>query len=52
MNVQSSWTTIVPGREEDVGWSGEGVGDQIGHLSRRGQAADWTALKRTLQMAL
>ena len=37
VDVQGGRTTTAPGGEEDVSWYGEGVGDQVGHLPRRGQ---------------
>ena len=39
VDVQGGRTTTTPGGEEDVSWSGEGVGDQVGHLPRRGQGS-------------
>ena len=33
MNIQGSRTTPTPGGKEDVSWSRERVGDQVGHLS-------------------
>ena len=52
VDVQSGRTTTAPGGEEDVSWSGEGGGDQVGHLPRRARAAEWAAPKRTSRMAL
>ena len=43
---------MIPGREEDVGWSGKGVGTKLGISLEGARAADWAALKRTLLMAL
>ena len=34
MNIQSSRTTSTPGGEVDVSRTGEGAGDQVGHLLR------------------
>ena len=39
VHVQSSRSTTAPGGQEDVSWSGEGVGDQVRHLPRRGQGS-------------
>ena len=39
VHVQGSRSTTAPGGQEDVSWSGEGVGDQVRHLPRRGQGS-------------
>ena len=39
VDVQGGRTTTAPGGKEDISWSGEGVGDQVGHLPRWGQGS-------------
>ena len=36
MDIQGGRMTMASGEEEDVSWSGEGVGNQVGHICQRG----------------
>ena len=39
MNIQGGRTATARGGDKDVSWSGEGVGDQVGLISRRSQGS-------------
>ena len=39
MHIQCSRMTTAPGREVDISWSGEGIGNEIGEFNGRGQSS-------------
>ena len=39
MHIQCSRMTTAPGREVDISWSGEGIGNEVGEFNGRGQSS-------------